>query len=377
MTKYFIVHRHPLGSKKGEENFLREDFGQLDQSILFTARFCSLRFNFRIFKQLFLGLLHAILLLQRSPINFSRRPLVTLKSTIISLSSALRIFAVYGKLEEYTLFSYWGDTTALTLYFYKKISNSEARFFCRLHHSDCLPQVNENWSLNSNKHLEIFDKCFFVSSGIMEMALEEFPSMFDISDVAFLVDTTRPNFHRTICDKGPINLISISRNVRVKRWDRIFHFAQELSHFTDVRLHICGDKNGHWDIEQLSKNHVNVKCVFHDFVDEDEKNKLFSLTNSCLINLSESEGLPHTFYEAMKSGVPIICTDLFAYKDISRAKCIYFIENVGAFEKYSELNDWIRTNWDTEIKRLLIHLQENSLRAKLNQICANNKQTGR
>ena len=206
---------------------------------------------------------------------------------------------------DYLYYSYWYDQSITGLVFHKK-EITGSKIVTRIHRADLYGTHFFRKQFDSS-----IDKIVFISNEGREYYLKH-------NDIVFKPDKHVLHYlgvsktgERNHLDTGKeIKLMSCSYLSPVKRVNKIIDVISEITGY-DVNWTHIGDGTLHDNIIEYAKQKLgakgNVKYSFlgsqsNEFVHDFLHNNPIDL----FINLSESEGLPVSFMEAMSEGIPVI-----------------------------------------------------------------------
>lgn len=144
-----------------------------------------------------------------------------------------------------------------------------------------------------------------------------------------------------------IDFLVVGRINRAKGFDRILKFCKHFDHFLDntkrfkkVTLHIAGKQTDETKKIFEDLKLLNIKIIFHGFVNDETLNKLYSNSNFCFF-LSRNEGY----------GLPLVEALWF--------KTIPILSNIDIFneilgEKYPKFDDF--SDYENEIEKFILKI---------------------
>lgn len=236
------------------------------------------------------------------------------------------------------LYSYWMDRGSLAMVFLAKAITAE-KVVCRVHGFDVYEERNSDGYLPLRRYLlERVDAVHAISEHAAKYLAIRYPGLtrYKVSRLG----TTRTNSNvEPLTDVNAFHIVSVSNVVPVKRVamiaEVINRFASRTSairikwtHFGDGTLFAAlkeqvasfAARNLEVDLKGGQLNSV-VKAFYAD------------TPVDLFLNLSESEGIPVSFMEAMSYGVPVMATNVGGVEEILNNDCGFLVDAGATVEQ--------------------------------------------
>lgn len=187
----------------------------------------------------------------------------------------------------------------------------------RAHRYDLYEYTNkDNYLPLRNTILQRIDKVYLISDDGLQYLSKKYPEYKDKMTVSRL-GTNDYGIQDVSMAQSPLNIVSCSNVVPVKRMDRIIDAFMQLKNIEIVWTHF-GDGPLFDEIQKkASALPDNIKTVFRGNLSNSELMKEYQSSRYHLfINVSDSEGVPVSIMEAMSFGIPCIATDVGGTKEI-------------------------------------------------------------
>ena len=221
-------------------------------------------------------------------------------------------------------YSYWLSYAPIAFAMFKSTHlNSKCKFISRAHRSDLYSEKVGVYYPLRDFALSNLDKIYLISNDGFYYLAGKFPAYKDKMSISRL--GVRDNYEKKTLNNANalIHLVSCSSIIPVKRVQLIFSaiYGYAIAHPDRQFLwtHI-GDGVDRNNVEMNIRNVRRVKnlnCEFLGIIGNDDILQLYRDNRfHCLINLSESEGVPVSMMEAISSGIPVLGTDVGGVRDI-------------------------------------------------------------
>lgn len=207
-------------------------------------------------------------------------------------------------------YSYWYDQTVIGLCRHKR-RLGDGRILTRMHRCD-LYEFNELKYLPFRKCLNPFlDACIFISREGMEYYRHHYGIQETQRQRVFYLGVPNDDGARDYSAfSGVVRIVSCSYISPVKRIDRIIDVLAQISRYPVAWKHIGGgalEKEMKAYAAKVFENRTQISWDFTGFLQTRQIYDLYRREPFDLfLNLSESEGLPVTFMEAMSFGIPVL-----------------------------------------------------------------------
>lgn len=262
-------------------------------------------------------------------------------ASYVSLASIYRDFLVghvipeLGTEVDVYLYSYWMDRNALTMFLLRE-NITIKKAVSRVHGFDVYEERNPDSYLPLRKMLlRSVDTIYSISADAINYLRERYP---DISNCEISrLGTTRGCLFEALQNSNVFHIISVSNVIFLKRVDlilkSIFYFAARLP-MVQVRWTHFGD-GPLFDALKQEVAAINLPNLIIDLrggqLNAVVKQFYEQTPIDLFINLSESEGIPVSFMEAMSYGVPVLATNVGGVGEILDSSCGYLLaEDVTA-----------------------------------------------
>lgn len=207
-------------------------------------------------------------------------------------------------------YAYWYDQTVIGLCRHKR-RLGDGRIAARMHRCD-LYEFNAPKYLPFRKYLsQLLDACIFVSREGMDYYRHHYGIPESRNHHVFYLGVTNANGPQDYSAfSGTIRIVSCSFISPVKRIDKMIDVIAQISRYHVAWTHIGGgalEKEIKAYAEKIFENRPQISWNFTDFLPMRQIYDLYRREPFDLfLNLSESEGLPVTFMEAMSFGIPVL-----------------------------------------------------------------------
>ncbi|SBT08504.1 putative Glycosyltransferase [Candidatus Accumulibacter aalborgensis] len=228
------------------------------------------------------------------------------------------------------LYSYWMDRNALTMFFIRE-QISVKKIVCRVHRFDVYEEINPDSYLPLRALLlRRIDTVHSISKHAVDYLESRYPGLanYEISRLG----TTRGDFHEHIQKESNVfHIVSVSNVIPVKRVQLILESVQSFSRLaplTRVKWTHFGDGLLFEDLKrQVSE--IDLQNLAIDLrggqLNAVVKQFYEQTPVDLFINLSESEGIPVSFMEAMSFSVPVLATNVGGVGEILDPSCGYLL----------------------------------------------------
>jgi glycosyltransferase involved in cell wall biosynthesis len=216
-----------------------------------------------------------------------------------------------NKLEEYMLYSYWGNDNA-TMMCFVKLFNKNTKAVCRVHRFDIYEQINRFGHIMFRKfQLMNLSAMFSVSEAGTTYIRKKYPSFKAKIKTSYL-GTSKPDSDELnpIPQTGRLELITCAMVSKRKKLDRTIKTLENMK--APVRWTMVGDGQDMQFLKDISKDlPKNVMADFQGYLNANQIMDLYKTRAfHYYISTSDSEGLPVAMMESISFGVPIISTDV-------------------------------------------------------------------
>lgn len=224
--------------------------------------------------------------------------------------SKLRRLGVIRKKDGQIHYSYWYDQTVIGLCRHKR-QLGDGRIATRMHRCD-LYEFNEPKYLPFRTCLsQLLDACIFVSKEGMNYYRHHYGIPESQRHRVFYLGVPNdagPQDYSTF--NGTVRIVSCSFISPVKRIEKIIDVIAQISRYHVSWTHIGGgalEKEIRAYAAKVFENRPQISWNFTGFLTTRQIYDLYRREPFDLfLNLSESEGLPVTFMEAMSFGIPVL-----------------------------------------------------------------------
>lgn len=339
-TLYFFTSEYPYGNSetsfiKPELEFLAQKFGKIyliPDSILGEAQplpenvsvidlktneklsfFCLVRFYF---------FCASILFREYTRCSNKKKFLSTLREQVAGLRSfykkafgVINLLKTHKKSDNAIFYTYWFDGWTTTLCLVKRLG-VKLKIVTRAHGFDLYTERSKNGFIYFREfQLKFVDKVFLISSQGFDYFINKHSGYRNKAVLSRL--GTKYSGINLMENTPEFTLVSCSNYAPVKR---VYLIAEILQHvqFKMKWIHIGGGGNDYEKIMQAKETLLgNVKVEFLGEIENDKVLEFYNNTPvNLLINVSESEGLPVSFMEAISFGIPVMATDVGGVRDI-------------------------------------------------------------
>lgn len=226
-----------------------------------------------------------------------------------------------GKNDRIAIYSYWMHTHALTAVFLKRYYKNSL-ILTRCHRYDIFEEINPNNYLPFRKLiLTNIDVVLPISQSHKYYLLERYYKFRMNIKVSYLgtENTNNSSINNIMVDnKDKLSVVSCSNVIPLKRVEKIVEVLSKIKD-TPIRWTHIGDGSQMFYIKKISTEKLIEKASF-DLVghvtNTEVRNMYDKNTYHVFLHLSESEGLPVSFMEAMSYGIPVIATDVGGVSEI-------------------------------------------------------------
>ena len=269
--------------------------------------------------------------LWRECIDLFKRGRHSSAALIDAVKASIRIQQAFASLmaeDKYydIVYCYWNDVRAYAAAMAKRAGKC-SKLISRAHRFDLYEErrTGKNQPLK-RQFVKDFDQLFLIS----EEARRYFLSTFGKANVAISrlgVPVSEGASQSTTL--GKVRILSVSFCVPVKRIDRIMdgvvEFARkrpdiyvEWFHFGDGPLH----NNLVVKALEITQAYNNLDIRFAgELPNQEVRKRMLEEPWSCLINASESEGVPVSIMEAMSFGIPAVATNVGGVAELVDSEC--------------------------------------------------------
>lgn len=262
----------------------------------------------------------------KTPLRFShiKTLLVAAMRAGVITTKLLEFMAMYTKKpDQVLLYTYWCDDVAYAIARVRKKYPQYVKAITRMHAWDLyFERQPDNFLSYRNILLRDLDLVVTVSEHGRAYLLSKFP----FADKSRVV-TCRlgvPAMRDVPCDTpigNTFRVLSLSVVAGIKRIDRIILALAGLERDVRVEWHHVGSGTDLSAMQQMAatclgeKQHITFH--FHGNLDRSELKAFFNNNIfDCLINASQSEGLPVSMMEAFSAGIPVVGPDTGAVAEI-------------------------------------------------------------
>lgn len=222
-------------------------------------------------------------------------------------------------------YSYWLSYAPIAFAYYKSSHlDTRCKFVSRAHGSDLYSTLVGVYYPLRNFTFKYIDKVYTISINGKKFLNKEYCELEGKTELSRLgVDDNMKSTGNNHSDSSSINVVSCSSIIPLKRvhliYKSLYSFAKnhpcihiKWSHFGDGYLK-QDLQSLIMSVEKLDNLDIELKGSMHnEDILKDYQNNLYH----CLINLSESEGVPVSMMEAISSGIPLLGTKVGGTNEI-------------------------------------------------------------
>ena len=243
------------------------------------------------------------------------------------------------------LYSYWFHTGSLAISNFKR-KYPDIRAVCRAHRFDLYDYAGPQYY--KNNILKYIDKVVACSQEGLVYLQEKYFKYTNKFDCSYL--GTRPYLDKSNSkkDRDRKTIISISYIRPVKRVELLIKALSFFDSTDDIEWIHIGDGPERMQIEELAKVSLKIHFKFIGHLSNIDVLSFLSNNNIlCLVNLSESEGIPVSMMEVQSFGIPIIATSVGGVSEIvSNENGILLSNNPNSIEVYNAIKKMISLRVD-------------------------------
>lgn len=258
------------------------------------------------------------------------------------------------ELKNIVLYSYWFHNASLAIASIKKKDNN-TRAICRAHRFDLYDYAGPQYF--KTEILKSIDKVISCSKEGLVYLRNHYPVYNEKLDYSYLGTKKCVREVRRIKERERI-ILSVSFIRLVKRIDLLIDALSLFEKREDIKWVHIGDGEDRARLETYASECLNIDFVFKGHLTNQEVLEFISLNDIvCLINLSNSEGIPVSMMEAQSFGIPIVATSVGGVPEIVSDKNGILVDSKATC---TEVYQAIKTLCDCNSEEYKIY-KENSL----------------
>jgi glycosyltransferase involved in cell wall biosynthesis len=273
---------------------------------------------------------------------------INLKRVIIAIKAIARLIRAERNLKHWILrngkidvvYTYWNESYAYAACTIKKTGLIK-KVISRAHRFDIYEDYQENSYMPLKRQFaKRYDRLYLISLSAIDYYSKTYgakPSSLELGRLGVKMPPNRKIYLKST----DLIIVSVSNIVEVKRIDKIINsiaaFGRNYPNINIKWIHI-GD--GHLRkkmMKHADQTYYGIPNVSWEFLGYLENSKVmqfyFDNAVNCIINLSESEGVPLSLMEAMSNGIPAIAPNIGGVAELIRSGCgILLSSNPGIDE---------------------------------------------